>query len=222
MDKVVRAVISDMDGVIVNSEAEHFLSFQRMLRLDYGIDYTHQNDKEFLGTTDAYVFTILKQRYPEITEPMDHLIKRRTSLFIDIFKQYAKPLPCVETLFNYFKKENIPMALGTSASKYVMNFNLDTLKLRSYFKAVVCADDVKQGKPAPDIFLECAKRLEVDPHSILVLEDSQYRVQAAKAAGMRWCIAIPCGPTLKHDMSQADHTVKSLCDITPELLHSLQ
>lgn len=215
----IRAVISDMDGVIVNSETEHFLSFQKMLRLDYGIDYTHQEDKEFLGTTDVHVFTILKQRYPQIKESMEELIERRTSLFVEIFKSRIKPLPGVYELFDYFKSKHIPMAVGTSASKKVAEFTLNHLKLISYFKTVVCAADVTRGKPYPDIFLEAAKRLKTPPADCLVLEDSAYGVQAAKAAGMK-CIAIPCGPTLKQDTSQADHVVKSLTDITPKLLES--
>ncbi len=215
----LRAVISDMDGVIVNSETEHFLSFQKMLRLDYGIDYSHQEDKEFLGTTDVHVFTILKERYPQIKEPLDQLMDRRTSLFVEIFKSRIKPLPGVYELFDYFKSKKIPMAVGTSASKKVVEFTLSHLNLISYFKTVVCAADVKRGKPYPDIFLEAAKRLKTNPSDCLVLEDSAYGVQAAKAAGMK-CIAIPCGPTLKQDTSQADHVVKSLTDITPSLLKS--
>ncbi|MBI3017891.1 MAG: HAD family phosphatase [Deltaproteobacteria bacterium] len=215
----IRAVISDMDGVIVNSEAEHFLSFQKMLRLDYGIDYTHHEDKEFLGTTDAHVFTILKERYPQIKEPLGQLIDRRTSLFVEIFKSRIKPLPGVYELFDYLKSKKIPMAVGTSASKKVADFTLTHLKLLPYLKTVVCAADVARGKPYPDIFLEAAKRLNIPSQDCLVLEDSAYGVQAAKAAGMN-CIAIPCGPTLKQDLSQANHIVKSLTDITPKLLES--
>lgn len=216
----IKTIISDMDGIVVNSEIEHFLSYQRMLKLDYGIDYSHEDDKEFMGTTDKHVFTMLKKRFPQIKESIPELIERRTKFFFEIFKNKAKALPCVYSLFDYFKKENLSMALGTSASRKVMEFTLETLHLKPYFQAMVCADDVQQGKPAPDIFLKAAQRLKIEPKYCLVLEDSQYGVQAAKTAGMK-CIAIPCGPTLKHDHSQADHIVKSLCDITPELLQSL-
>lgn len=216
----IKAVISDLDGVIVNSEAEHFLSFQKMLRVDYAIDYTKEENKEFLGTTDVHVFTILKSRYPQIKDSLTQLIKRRTELFLEIFKNRAKALAGVESLFSYLKSQNIPLAVGTSASRGVMNFTLDTLKLKHYFKTLVCADDVKQGKPAPDIYLEVSKRLNILPESCLVLEDSHYGVQAAKAAGMK-CIAIPCGPTLKQNFSHADHVVKSLTEVTPVFLKAL-
>lgn len=217
---LLKAVISDMDGVIVNSETEHFLSFQKLLKQDYNLDYTHADDKEFMGTTDTYVFTMLKRKHPTIKESIPHLIARRHELFLEVFKTKAKALPCVFDFFNSCKKENILLGVGTSASRAAMEFTLKTLNLIPYFKAMVCADDVTQGKPAPDIFLKAAELLKVKPEYCLVLEDSFYGVQAAKAAGMK-CIAIPCGPTLKQDHSHADHIVKSLCEVTPELLKSL-
>lgn len=217
----IAAVISDMDGVIVNSEAYHFLSFQKMLKMDYGIDYTHEDDKEFLGTTDVYVWRILQKRYPQIKTPVEQWVQRRTELYKEIFKEHAQALPCVYSFFDYVKKQNLPLGLGTSASRGVVDFTLKTLRLEHYFSATICADDVRNGKPSPDIFLEVSRRLKIPVEKCLVLEDSLYGVQAAKAAGMK-CIAIPCGPTLKQDLSQADHVMKSLCDVTPELLSSLK
>lgn len=218
---IFHAVISDLDGVIVNSEAEHFLSFQKMLRLDYHLNFTEGKYKEFLGTTDEYVFTSLKKQYPQIIESMDLLIRRRTQIYLSIFKKKAKVLPGVKSLFKYVRSQKIPLALGTSASLEIATYTLAALKLAPFFKTIVSADDVTSGKPAPDIYLEISRRLNVAPEKCLVLEDSNYGVQAAKAAGMK-CIAIPCGPTLKQDLSLADHIVKSLSDITPQLLDSFR
>jgi len=215
----IGAVISDLDGVIVNSENEHFLSFQKMLKDDYDIDYTKKRDEGFLGTTDVHVFSNLKKMYPKIKEPMAELIDRRTEIFIEMMTGKVKPLPGVLDLFDRVRKDKIPLALGTSASRGVVEFTLTTLKLRDYFKTVVCANDVQHGKPAPDIYLEISKRLNVPPEKCLVFEDSFNGVTAAKAAGMK-CIAVPCGPTLKEDLSMADHIVNSLTDVTPELLQS--
>src|SRR3989338_6574091 len=191
-----------------------------MLRLDFGIDYTHEQDKEFLGTTDAHVFTILKKRYPQIEGPLDKLIERRTKLFLEVFRERAKPLPGVLKFFSYVKEQKWPLGLGTSASRGVMYFVVETLDLKRFFNTQVCADDVKQGKPAPDIYLEVARRLNVNPKYCLVFEDSAYGAQAAKAAGMT-CVAIPCGPTLKQDLSHADHILKSMEEVTPEFLKAL-
>ena len=216
----IKAIISDLDGVIINSETEHFLSFQKMLTGDYGIHYTKKMDQEFLGTTDVHIFTLLKKRYPQISGPMSRLIKRRTDYFIEIFKKRIKSLPGVVDFFKEIQNQGILLALGTSASKSVMEFALTTLNLKNYFKVMVCADDVTRGKPAPDIYLEAARRLGVNPADCLVIEDSLNGVKAAKSAGMK-CVAVPCGPTLSQDLSMADHIVNSISDITPALLKLL-
>ncbi len=211
-----KAVITDLDGIIVNSEPVHFLSFQKMLEMDYGISYTKEDDENFLGTTDQNVFAALKKRYPQIKTPLTDLIRRRTEVFISLFKTQAKPRAGIGELLNYFKSQNIPLAVGTAASRGVVEFILNSFKFRNFFKTIVCADDLAHGKPAPDTFLEIAKRLNVSPKDCLVLEDSLCGVQAAKAAGMT-CIAIPCGPTLSQDLSAADFVLKNLSDVTPVL-----
>lgn len=215
------ALISDLDGIIVNSEREHFLSVQKMLKTDFNIDYTEEDNREFVGTTDVHIFMTLRKKYPKIRSNFRELVHRRSQFFIEIFKkQTAQPLPCVKSLFETVHKEKIPMAVGTSAAREVAEFSLKTLNLLHYFKTVVTADDVKHGKPAPDIYLKAAKHLNVKPKDCVVLEDSEHGVEAAKAAGMK-CIAIPCGPTIGQNHKKADRIVKSLCDVTMNLLSSL-
>ena len=214
------AIISDLDGIIVNSEHEHFLSFQKMLEQEYGILLTEEENKAFLGTTDQYVFSTLKKKYPIIKEPLEILIPKRTKYYLEIFKERVRPLPGVTTLFSYIHSQKIPFGVGTSASRDIAEFVLTTLDLKKYLKTIVTADDVHQGKPAPDIYLKVAAHLKVDPHKCLVFEDSYFGVQAAKAAGMT-CIAIPCGPTLTQSFSHADKVLKSLTEVTPDFLKSL-
>src|SRR3989338_1788925 len=130
----IHAVISDMDGVIVNSEHEHFLSFQKMLRVDYDMALTREENEAFLGRTDEDIFMALKKRHPKIKEPLSELIGRRTEFFIKIFKELARPLPGVISLFDTLTRQGLPMALGTAASRGVADFVLETLKLKNYFK----------------------------------------------------------------------------------------
>ena len=76
------------------------------------------------------------------------------------------------------------MAVATGGFRHICHKTLDALHLRDKFKAIVCAEDVKHGKPAPDIFLEAAHRLGVDPALCVAFEDANLGVQAAMAAGM--------------------------------------
>ncbi len=191
-----------------------------MLKTDFNIDHTEEDNREFLGTADVYIFTTLRKKYPKIRSNFRELVHRRSQFFIEIFKERAQPLPCVKSLFETVHKEKIPLAVGTSAAREIAEFSLKTLNLLHYFKTVVTADDVKHGKPAPDIYLKAAKNLNVKPKDCVVLEDSEHGVEAAKAAGMK-CIAIPCGPTIGQNHEKADLVVKSLCNVTLDLLASL-
>jgi beta-phosphoglucomutase-like phosphatase (HAD superfamily) len=84
-----------------------------------------------------------------------------------------------------------------------------TLGIRNYFRSLTSGDHVTNGKPAPDIFLLCAKNLGIEPAHCLVIEDTNAGIQAAKAAGMT-CVAIPCPATAHQDHSQADRILSSL------------
>ena len=216
----LHAVISDLDGVIVNSEDAHYLSFKKMMRQDYGIEYDQTNERIFLGTTDIFVFETLKKKHPKIKESLSDLIQRRNQYYFETFGKEVHPLPGILDFFKHLQKNKIPLAIGTNASRQVAQFVIDTLSLKSYIQTHVCADDVNRGKPDPELFLKCAEKLEVDPKNPLVIEDSNYGVQAAKAAGMK-CIAIPCGPTKGQDHSQADLVLKSATELTPKVLDAL-
>ncbi|MBI4041760.1 MAG: HAD family phosphatase, partial [Deltaproteobacteria bacterium] len=216
----LQAVISDLDGIIVNSEHYHFLSFKRLLKEDYNIEYTKEDDRHFLGTTDIYVFNNLKARHPHLQTPLSELISKRTHLYIEIFKHEAKPLPGIIDFFQYLQEHHIPLAIGTAASRGVTEFIAQILNLKKWIQFYVCADDVVCGKPAPDIYLKCAEKLGIPPKNMLVIEDSVHGEQAAKAAGMK-CIAIPCGPTVEQDHSLADWVLTSATELTPEIIQRL-
>jgi len=94
------------------------------------------------------------------------------------------------------------LGLASSSGPEVIEATLTTLGIRALFEAVVSGVEVARGKPAPDVFLETAKRLGVAPGRCVVVEDSERGVRAARAAGMR-CVAVPCGETRHHDFRDA-------------------
>jgi beta-phosphoglucomutase-like phosphatase (HAD superfamily) len=94
---------------------------------------------------------------------------------------------------------------------------VEALGLRDLFELRDSGWEVGRGKPAPDFFLETARRLALPPAACLVIEDSRNGLLAAKAAGMR-CVAVPCEATLAHDFTEADHRVACLPELLPLLL----
>jgi HAD superfamily hydrolase (TIGR01549 family) len=108
------------------------------------------------------------------------------------------------------------LALASSAETPVIDATVETLRLTALFELRVSGWEVGRGKPAPDVFLEAARRLGLPPGECLVVEDSRNGLLAAKAAGMR-CVVVPCEATRAHDFGEADHRLASL----PELLSLL-
>jgi HAD superfamily hydrolase (TIGR01509 family) len=103
----------------------------------------------------------------------------------------------------------LKIALGSSSVLDDIEIILSALRLTGAFDAIVAGDQVAHGKPAPDIFLEAARRLEVEPARCLVLEDTAHGVIAAKAAGML-CVAVPGHFTQHQDFSNADMVLPGL------------
>jgi beta-phosphoglucomutase-like phosphatase (HAD superfamily) len=111
-----------------------------------------------------------------------------------------------------------PLGLATSSNRPVIETVLDAAQLRPFFTATVSSEEVARGKPAPDVYLEAARRLGVDPSRCTAIEDSHNGIRSARAAGMR-VIAIPNPHFPPGDaLREADAVAKSLDELTPELV----
>jgi len=110
-------------------------------------------------------------------------VEYKESLFEKLIPQVMPIEPVVNVIREYDGK--LPMAVATGGFRHICHKTLDVLGLRHKFKAIVTAEDVTHGKPSPDIFLEAARQLGVDPKLCLAFEDANLGVQAAEAAGMQ-------------------------------------
>jgi HAD superfamily hydrolase (TIGR01509 family) len=104
------------------------------------------------------------------------------------------------------------LALASSADPIVIAENVRALRLERFFEAIVSGTQVARGKPAPDVFIETARRLLLSPERCLVVEDSRNGLLAAKAAGMA-CAVIPCSSTRHQDFREADYCLQALWDL---------
>jgi HAD superfamily hydrolase (TIGR01509 family) len=111
------------------------------------------------------------------------------------------------------------LALASSSNRTLIDALLDLAGLTEYFEATVSSEEVARGKPAPDVYVEAARRLGVDPARCAAIEDSHAGIRSAKAAGMR-VIAIPnlAYPPDEDSLAQADVTIRSLDELTPKLI----
>lgn len=202
-----KAVVFDMDGVLVDSEPVHFKSCQEFLR-PYNVNYSEADHGQFIGTTDEFMWKIYSEKY-NIQVDSEQFIQRREEILIGLLKREAVARPGVYELLERLKQREVPIAVASSSSLSTIGVVLEALKIRAYFDVIASGEEVMHGKPAPDVFLLAAERLGLPPADCLVIEDSHNGTKAAKAAGM-YCLAVPCDATRNQDLSLADAYAESL------------
>lgn len=215
---MLKAAIFDMNGVIIDDERIHQESWRQICK-KYNFHLTEDEFKHnIFGRTEADTFEYLFHR--QLTpEELAKFSDERVKTAIDIFKPQLTPTIGLLNLLEELTKQNISVAIATSARWPYTNFILDGLNIRKYFKEIVTAEDIKKGKPDPEIYLKTAEKLGVDPHDCVVFEDTLSGIKSAHSAGMK-VIAI----TTTHkaeELSSADAIIPSFNDINANFLRKL-
>ena len=197
------AVIFDVDGTLLDSEENYYLADRRLLER-YGIEFTREEKRRYVGTGNRDMMADIKRRYG-ISESAEELVTQKNSIYLEIAAQDTRVYPEVARLVYLLRSEGIPIAAASGSSPQVLRLLLASVGLAGELGAIVSAEEVKSGKPSPDIFVEAARRLGVPAQECVAIEDSQYGVEAAKRASMR-CIAIPylAEPPLPDSFGMAD------------------
>ena len=203
----IKAVIFDMDGVIIDSEP---LWRQSMIKSfnEIGIPLT-------TGMRFKEVISFWFERYNIIhvsNQEFNDLVLNR---LISSIKLEGRPLKGVLESLDYLKKNGYRLAIGTSSDIKLMNAVVENLGIKDFFDALCSAELLKYGKPHPEVFLNCAQILNVLPKECLVIEDSVNGVIAAKAAQMK-VLVVPDSETMDNPkFSVADYKLTSLLDFIP-------
>ena len=184
----IRAVIFDMDGVLVDSESLINAAAIAMFK-ERGLIVQPEDFLPFVGAgEDRYIGGVAaKYDFPlDLTAAK----KRTYEVYLDLVPARLEAFPGVHALLTSCRAAGLVIAVASSADKIKVNANLQKIGLPiKFWDAVVWGEDVQNKKPAPDIFLLAADRLGVNPNECTVVEDAVNGVQAAQAAGMR-CIAV--------------------------------
>jgi HAD superfamily hydrolase (TIGR01509 family) len=198
-----KAVIFDMDGVLVNSEPFYVEVEQTNFR-QLGLEISEKEHQTYQGTATDQMWKIIKERH-SLKQPVDELVEMTNSLVTPYFNslEEMEPMPGVEQLIKKLKEKGFPLALASSSTPDVIDIILKKTGLRKYFDVVVNSQLAGASKPEPDIFMLAAKKLAVHPKKCLVIEDSTNGIKAAKSAGM-FCIAFAGPGSELQDQSQAD------------------
>jgi HAD superfamily hydrolase (TIGR01509 family) len=183
-----RTYIFDLDGTIIDSE-ENYYEADRQLFAGYGIDFTPAMKTRFIGTGNYEMMKQIKLEY-KFTETAEELLVKKNKLYLSIAIGHTTVYPAMLRLIEILHGKGCPLAIASGTSPDVIDAFLVDCKIKQYFPVVVSAEMVERGKPAPDVFLETARRCKARPADCVVFEDAQYGVMAARSAGMR-CVAIP-------------------------------
>ena len=177
-------MIFDIDGTIVDNMHLHAEAFG-VFAERHGLPPLTREDRARLdGRRNSEIFPILfKREVPR--EEWQAYEREKEGLYRELSKGRLSPMKGLQSLIARLKADGIPVALATSAPEPNVTHTLAELGLAGEFPVIVRGDEVARGKPAPDVFIEAARRLGVEPASCLVFEDAPMGIEAAHAAGMR-------------------------------------
>jgi HAD superfamily hydrolase (TIGR01509 family) len=205
----MRAVVFDMDGLMFNTEDIYTLVGRELLRRR-GEVFTDALKKEIMGVPPQQAFQIMIQRVG-LQATWQELAVESNRLFLDIVTEHIQPMPGLMELLARLEEFQIPKAIATSSAKALLDACLAHFNLHARFQFFLTAEDVRLGKPNPEIYLTAASRLGVSPAEMVVLEDSQNGCRAAAAAGA-FAVAVPGEHSRDHDFSVASLVISSLAD----------
>lgn len=211
------AVVFDMDGVIVDSEPVHFDSTVRMMTDDFGIPFTEAENSEFLGSTDRHMWEVLRERH-RLAPTVDDLIDRRKTIYLGLLDGGLPWRDGIRDLIAELDRSNYRLAVASSALRHVIEYVIREGSLGRHFETVVSGEDAAHPKPAPDIYLEAARRLDLAPDRCVAIEDTNLGVRAAHTAGMH-VIAFPNMTTRDADFSLADRVLENTTEIRHYILN---
>lgn len=208
----IKAVIFDMDGVLIDSEP---LWRKAMIKgfTDIGISFTEEDCRKTTGLRFKEVVNHWFNHHQITHSTPETLDKNVIFHLIELINHEGAPMKGAIQLLEYLDNKNIPIGLATSSSHALVDAVLNKISTHKYFKSVVSAEFLKFGKPHPEVFLKCADDLGIAPKNCLVIEDSVNGLISAKAAQMT-VIAVPDSEH-KHDkrFAIADHCVNDLTEI---------
>lgn len=210
---MIKAVIFDMDGVIIDSEPIHSYSLELLLKSYGKIPLQNKNELiHVVGFGGDPTYERLIKQY-DLKEKIEILRSKRRKIFEDLLKkEKLTPLVGTSGLLKKLHKNKIKTAIASNRLLEHVLIILDKLGVKKYFDVIIARTPSIRLKPLPDIYLKTANDLGIDPKHCIAIEDSQSGVLSAHAAGMK-VIAVPNKYTKSQDFSKADKIVKSLKDI---------
>jgi HAD superfamily hydrolase (TIGR01509 family) len=213
---VIEAVVFDLDGLLLDTEALWDRAREELAR-ERGGRWHERAQREMMGMSSTewsrYMHDVIGLREPP-EEINAEVVRRLVASYRERLPLLPGAAATVERLARRW-----PLALASSSNRELIDLALELGDLGRFFRATVSSEEVRRGKPAPDVYLEAARRLGVSPSDAAAIEDSRNGILSARAAGTR-VVAIPNDdfPPDEEALAQADVVLRSLVELTPEVV----
>ena len=210
---MIHAVVFDLDGVLLDSEHVWDEARQRLAE-ERGGRWHEQASRDMMGMSSLewsrYMHDVIG--LPEPPEEISaEVVRRLEAIYREDLPLFDGAVEAVERLAARW-----PLGLASSSNRELIDLVLELSRLARYFKATVSSEEVARGKPAPDVYLEVARRLQAPAERCAAVEDSENGIRSAKAAGMRvLAIPNPLYPPAPDALALADESLSSLDELTP-------
>jgi HAD superfamily hydrolase (TIGR01509 family) len=212
----IEAVVFDLDGVLVDSE--HMWDEARQeLAVELGGRWHEQASRDMMGMSSPEWSRYMRD-VVGLAEPPEEISTKVVHRLEEI---YRRELPLVDGAVEAVERvaKHWPLGLASSSNRELIDLALELSGLARCFPVTVSSEEVPRGKPAPDVYLEAARRLAVPPDRCAAVEDSENGIRSAKAAGMRvLAVPNPVYPPAQEALALADEVLRSIADLTPDLI----
>ena len=218
-NKKYKGFIFDLNGTLIDDMKYHTDAWYEILTNELGADLSYEKlKKEMYGKNAELLVRVFGEDYFGEEEIESHSINKEKR-YQKLYKPHLKLINGLEIFLAKADRQKVAMGIGSAAIMFNVDFVLDNLDIRRYFKSLISADEVNLSKPDPETFLKGADELGLDPANCLVFEDAPKGVEAARNAGMDAVVLTTMHG--KEEFSQYDNIIGFISDYNNPLLERL-
>jgi HAD superfamily hydrolase (TIGR01509 family) len=208
----IKAVVFDKDGVLADSESINLLSAFEVFRA-HGYDLGPEDEPTIVGRHPVDYVPVLARRFDLNVAKQRRMIDEQDSIYSRTWRERGRMFPGAREVLDTVRRSNLGVGLATSSSRREVEDFIGRFELEACFDVTLSLDDVARAKPDPEIYVSAARLLGIETSQMLVVEDSEHGVRAAKDAGAI-CVAVRSRYVRPERIAIADRQIDSIDELT--------
>lgn len=216
---MLKGIIFDMDGVLINSIKYVWKSFNILLK-DSGVQFSNEDIKKGSGMSIRDQLKLWKKDYGIKDYDPEEFSRKSGEIELELMKKDLHPNKALNKLLKEAKEKQIKLAVATSSLRWRTDKILESLQIKDIFDVIVTAEDVENHKPSPDVFLKAAEQMNENPQDCIVFEDALSGVEAAIKGNMK-VVAVKTGFLSEEELKDADMIINDFSEINIDKLKEM-